>query len=185
MNTLAYCLLAKKLSNVNWMWFYGRRRSTLQFNKKLHLADNVFKIKVQSAIHVCKSLVLLFVKILQFIPSHNPVTVQIHYPKPVLNTLLGSLILHGQNKPNKIPKRHLVRLPELSCTLCEYPLDSFSRQSIPRVFRKLLFFQEKVMVRIQLPELYVNHVKIFVTEKVWIAINIGFGLNVKKRPKYF
>lgn len=41
------------------------------------------------------------------------------------------------------------------------------------------------MVGIQLPKLYVNHIKIFVAEKVWIAIYIGFGLNVEKRPKYF
>ena len=184
-NTLAYWRLARKFSNVNWIWFYGRNKSTLCLFNKVHLTDYILEIEVQRTVHICQTLVLLLVKVLQFISGHYSISIQIHDPEPVLNALFSSLVLNSQNKPYKVTKGHFVRLSELSCTLRKYPFNSLSRQCVSWIFGQFLFFQKEIMIRIQLPEFYVDNIKVFIWKKVRISIDIRLSFNVKQWTKDF
>ena len=41
------------------------------------------------------------------------------------------------------------------------------------------------MIRIELPKLDVDDIKIFIREEVRVAIDVGLGLYVKERSQYF
>lgn len=144
-----------------------------------HLTDNVLEIVVVVVLHCGESLTLVIVKRLQLIASDDAIIVKVHYVKPIFDALLCCFVLNSQDEPNKVSKTHFLRLDKLLHTLREYPLHNLLRQSVPCVFRQLLLREQEIMITVQLEELHVNHIEVFIAEEVAVVIDRWVCLRIK------
>lgn len=142
------------------------------------MADDVFEVEVEAAVHVGEALGLLLVEVLQLVPRHHPVPVQVHDPEPVLDALLGRLILHADDEPHEVPEPHLLRLQEPLDGLGEDPFDGFAGEGVAGVLGELFLGEEEVVVGVELPEAEVDDVEVLVAEEVCVLVDVGLGLDV-------
>ena len=148
--------------------------------KEVHLTHYVFEVKLCAiAIHVGKSLALLFVEKFKFVASHNPIGIKIKYFKPILDALLSCFVLNAVDEPTEISKSHFLRVLKATSNLRKHSLNGFSGKSISRVLRQLLFAQQEIVVRVQFPKLYINHIEVLVAEEVLVLVDISLCLDIE------
>mmetsp|Transcript_83469 Transcript_83469/g.200285 ORF Transcript_83469/g.200285 Transcript_83469/m.200285 type:complete len:387 (+) Transcript_83469:233-1393(+) len=120
---------------------------------------------VVQALH---SLDLLLVEVLQLVISHHAVRIQVEDVEPELNGSVGDLILVVQQKVDEVLVPHLAG--NCRCKppgdLAEDAIHRPSGKRVPVILQQVILVKQEVVVRVQLPECTVDHIKVLIAEVV-------------------
>ena len=92
------------------------------------------------------------------------IIIEVYDFEPVLDTADCCLVFLREHEPYEILIIHLILCSafEFSWNLIEYSIDSFSRQGVTLVPRKVLLVYQEVVVRIQLPKSAIQYIKMLI-----------------------
>jgi len=154
--------------------------AVLGFEDVDHLTDDVLEVEVEIALHIGQSLALLLVEVLQLVASDDAVAVEIHYLEPVLDALLGGLVLDAHDEPDEVSEAHLLLVLEFLDGLREDALEGLPGEGVAGVLREFFPAELEVVVVVQLPEFDVDHVEIFVAEEFSVLVDFRLILDVEQ-----
>ena len=105
-------------------------------------------------IQVLQPMYLLFVKVFHFVWRYYLIVVQVNYFKPIHDATNSCFILLAQHEPYEVLVIHFVlccafKLPR---DLVKNSINSFARESVSLIARKILLINQKVMVCVKLPK---------------------------------
>eukprot|EP01139_Manchomonas_bermudensis_P011259 Amastigsp_a342470_10.p2 type:complete len:215 gc:universal Amastigsp_a342470_10:1434-790(-) len=138
----------------------------------------------EESVHACR---LLLVEVLDLVDRDGAVAVHVHETEPVLDCRGRRLVLLREEEKDKVLKAESVLHAgaELDSRLVEDACNDARRESVRVVLREILAREKQIVVRVELPKLAVEHVKVVVREErsehVRVSLAIEGGELLEKR----